>query len=201
MYSYCCSKIFFILDFFVCFCYLFCNPFRICRKYFQKVGEQEIHMYGETPFAVWKKIAEAVDLKREDHFMDLGCGRGRLCFWSHFLTGCRSTGIDCVPTFIRRARFAARLFRVSGVSFFWKRLCEAPLEEATVVYLYTYHPEEEQIDFSRLPEGARVITVSEPLIREGFVLLKTLDVLYPWGRSEVFVSLKESLRPGIKPCR
>lgn len=158
-------------------------------------------MYGETPFAVWKKIAEAVGLKREDHFMDLGCGRGRLCFWSHFLTGCRSTGIDCVPTFIRRARFAARLFRVSGVSFFWKRLCEAPLEEATVVYLYTYHPEEELIDFSRLPEGARVITVSEPLIREGFVLLKTLDVLYPWGRSEVFVSLKESLRPGIKPCR
>jgi SAM-dependent methyltransferase len=154
------------------------------------MGERDVHMYGETPFAVWKEIIKAADLKREDRFLDLGCGRGRLCFWTWFLIGCRSTGIDWVPTFVRRARFIVWLFRISGVQFFCKKLSEAPLEEATVVYLYTYHPEEEQIDFSGLPEGARVITVSEPLMREGFVVQKTLEARYPWGYSEVFVSVK-----------
>lgn len=170
--------------------YLFCNPFRKCRKFFQKRGEQEIHMYGETPFASWKKIAEAAELTKEDHFFDLGCGRGRLCFFNHYLIGCRATGVDWVPTFVRRARFTAWLFQLSAVNFLCKRLTEVCLEDATVIYLYTYHPDEERINFSGMRKGARVITVSEPLNFEGFTLLKELQVDYPWGIADVYISIK-----------
>ena len=178
------------VDFALCSLYLFCNPFRVCRKFFQKKGESEIHMYGETSFSAWEKIAVAVGLKEDDHFLDLGCGRGRLCFWNSLIFGCRSTGVDWVPKFISRARFITSLLRISNVQFFCKSLSAVSLKEATVVYLYTYHPEEGLVDFSELPEGARVITVSEPLRREDFVLDQELSVEYPWGVTEVYLARK-----------
>lgn len=148
-------------------------------------------MYGETPFSVWETIAKAIDLKESDHFFDLGCGRGRLCFWSSLIFGCRSTGVDWVPKFISRASFFARRFRFSSVRFFCNSLSGVSLKEATVVYLYTYHPEEDQIDFSELPEGARVITVSEPLRRQGFIVERELSVEYSWGVADVYLVRKE----------
>jgi hypothetical protein len=64
------------------------------------------------------------------------------------------------------------------------------LKEATVVYLFTYHPDEEKIDFHELASGARVITVSEPLIQKGFIIHKSMRAVFPWGETEVFINKK-----------
>ena len=104
--------------------------------------------------------------------------------------GCRTLGVDWVPSFIGKASFLSRLFRLDSLQFRVRSLGEANLEEATVVYLYTFHPEEDRLDFSRLRPGARVITVSEPLL-EGFSLKTRGLAAYPWGETEVYINIKK----------
>ena len=146
-------------------------------------------MYGETPLDLWATIAEAAKITEQDCFLDLGCGRGRLCFWTSRRFGCHSIGVDWVPTFIRRARFLAWMLRVRNVQFLCTTLSRAPLHEATVIYLYTYHPEEDLLDFSHVKSGCRVITVSEPLKGEGFSMSSVIRAKFPWGETEVYVNI------------
>ncbi len=167
--------------------YLFSNPFSLCRKTMQKRGEKEIHAYGETPLVVWKKIAELAKIGPDDLFLDLGCGRGKLCFWIASEIGCRTRGVDFVPAFVRRGSFLARLFRLSHLEFKESALSDIALTEASVIYLYTFHPEEERLDFSELASGTRVITVSEKLAEPNFELTATVPVQFPWGETEVFI--------------
>lgn len=165
--------------------YLFSNPFRICRIFLQTKGEEEIHAYGETPLGVWRDITRAAKVGKEDVFFDLGCGRGRVCFWTALWIGCKTVGVDWVPAFMKRASLLAKCFGLENLEFIQGSLLDADLEKATVLYLYTFHPEEERLDFSRLQEGARVITVSEPipLIK----VVSKLSARFPWGETEVFI--------------
>lgn len=169
--------------------YVFENPYRICRKEFAKRKEQEIHMYGETPFSVWKHITILAEVHKEDVFLDLGCGRGRLCFWTKKYIGCKAIGVDFIKTFVKRAKFISFLLRIQDLEFHISRIKDFPLQEATCIYLYTYHQDEELLDFSKLSKGTRVITCSEPLSQEGF-FVKTSEILsFPWGECEVFVNV------------
>jgi SAM-dependent methyltransferase len=146
-------------------------------------------MYGETPIQLWSVIARAAELSRDDLFLDLGCGRGKLCLWTSMTIGCSSIGVDWVPSFIRKARLTARLFRLPA-QFFCSRITEAPISRASVIYLYTYHPDEEKMVFSHVPSGARVITVSEPLSLPDFTVSQVLTASFPWGTTEVFINKK-----------
>ncbi len=167
--------------------YLFSNPFRICRRHLERLGEGNVHTYGETPLSAWKEIAQLVRLGPDDLLIDLGCGRGKLCFWSAAWIGCRAVGVDRVPSFIGRASFLSRLLRLANLQFRESSLSEAPLQDATVLYLYTFHPEEESLE---LPKGCRVITVSEPLSHPAFRILASKTVSFPWGEAEVFVQYR-----------
>ena len=159
--------------------YLFANPFRICK------GE---YTYGETPLTSWKKIADLAGISSQDVFLDLGCGRGKLCFWTSCMTGCRSIGIDGMAPFIRRASLLKKLLRLKRVDFSLSKIDEASLSEATVVYLYTFHPDEEKINFQQLRKGARVISVSEPLA--GWKVLAECRILFPWGKTDIYVNIR-----------
>ena len=64
------------------------------------------------------------------------------------------------------------------------------LTGATLVYLYTFHPDEKIIDFQKLAPKARVVTVSEPLDREGFIVLKSLQASFPWGVADIYINIK-----------
>ncbi|MBF8263249.1 MAG: hypothetical protein HW387_914 [Parachlamydiales bacterium] len=178
------------LDLWMSCLYLFSNPYRMCRRHFKKAGEQNIHLYGETPLTVWKVMAELSEFKETDRFVDLGSGRGRLCFWTHLWFGCQTTGVDWVPQFINKAQKLAALFRLIGVRFVSDRISDADLGDATVVYLYTFHPDEEIIDFKKLATDARVITVSEPIAREGFMVHKSCQAQFPWGPADIYINKK-----------
>lgn len=164
--------------------YLCSNPFRLCRRQMEERGEERVHAYGETPLSLWKEIAELAEITRDDLFMDLGCGRGKLCFWTTCWIGCRTIGVDCVPAFIRRASFLARLLGFSRLQFMQGAIGQIPLRDATVLYLYTFHPDEELLD---IPPSTRVITVSEPLVDPRFRVTASAQVSFPWGKTEVFI--------------
>ncbi len=167
--------------------YLWRNPFSICRAEMERLGEREVHVYGETPLTTWAKIAKAANLSSKDVFYDLGCGRGRICFWTKLWIGCPTVGIDRVPYFIQKASRLANWMGFSDVSFLQSRIAGASLEEATAIYLYTFHPDEDSIDISRLKRGSLVITLSEPIYNKRLVLKTSLIGRFPWGEAQVFI--------------
>lgn len=176
---------------------LFSNPYRTCRKFLEKRGEPDVYAYGETPLTTYEQLAAACELKSGDHWLELGSGRGKGCFWVTEFFGCQATGIEWVPQFVRNAHFFKLLFRYKKAAFEGKNLEEADFATATVVYLYSTCLSNETIGrlaekMKDLPPGARVISISEPLQCDWLPLIKTFPVRYPWGDTEAFLH--------ISPC-
>jgi hypothetical protein len=166
------------VDLAFCVSAFFFNPYRISRKF------TGTHSYGETPISTFAKIAKIVDLTAEDRFVDLGAGRGKLCFWLALWIGCRCTGVEQVPKFVRQAKFFARIFGVP-VRFELKAMEVADLSKATVVYLYTMQWDETLL--MRMTKGASLISIGAPVGSDGFQVIRTLRVKYPWGTTDAYV--------------
>ncbi|MBU6382952.1 MAG: hypothetical protein KGQ49_01420 [Verrucomicrobia bacterium] len=158
---------------------LFVNPYRVCRKFLAKRGEENIYAYGETPYTTYEKIAKECSIGPNDTWIELGAGRGKGCFWLRQFIGCHVIGIEWVPSFVFIANLLRTLFRVQGVHFTCVDLREAALPPNCVLYLYGLWPE------LNIPKGVKVITTGEPL--EGFQILKSFWIRFPWGRTRCYL--------------
>jgi len=183
--------------------YLFSNPFRVSKRFLQEKGVSEIYTYGETPLTTLDTISRLCGLSSRDVVVELGCGRGRTCFWLHFFIGCRVIGIEHVPAFIEKARKVKEKHRISGVEFRLEDLFQADLEGATVIYLYGSCFTSTEINrlierFSRMPEGTKIITVSYALTDyqpfSPFVLIKQFSASFTWGNATVSLQVKKKER-------
>lgn len=50
--------------------------------------------YEPTPYAVLQRLADSGHIRRKDHLLDYGCGKGRVVLFMAATVGCRATGID-----------------------------------------------------------------------------------------------------------
>ena len=50
--------------------------------------------YEPTPYAVLERLAQSGHLRKRDHLLDYGCGKGRVACFMASMVGCRVTGID-----------------------------------------------------------------------------------------------------------
>lgn len=176
---------------------LFSNPYRTCRKFLEKKGEIDTYAYGETPLTTLRQIAENCRLSPSDHWMELGAGRAKGCFWIAAFFGCRTTGVEWVPRFVGTARLLQRFFRFPRLAFELKNIEEADFASVTAVYLYGTCLSEETLarvvqNMQRLPNGARVVAVSEPLQAPFLTLKRVFPVRYPWGETDAFLLEKTS---------
>ena len=95
-----------------------------------------------TPFIV-SGVAEilfAIDraqLSREDTFVDLGAGTGKVVLLAHLLTGARAHGIELDETLVQEGEAAARGLNLEHVSFDASDARTAALPTARVFYLYS----------------------------------------------------------------
>lgn len=178
--------------------YLLDSPFVISRRFLQEKGEANIHAYGETPLTSAQLIAETCNITEKDHVFELGCGRGRTCFWLKYFIDCHVTGIDFVPKFIERANRIKTKLKVDNVTFIQDDFMEADFQEATVIYLYGTMLDDDAITsltkkFKKLTPGTKVITVSYPLSDysddDTFELMKRFTVPYPWGTTDVYLQI------------
>lgn len=157
----------------------------------------KVFPYGETPLRALYAMAKAIDLKSTDHFIDLGCGRGRAVFFlSHFF-GCRATGIDLTPSFIKRAR---RLNQSDKVTFLCQDFLSYDFNDANCLYLYGPTQADENLrkfekTLSYLPQNLRVVTVSEPLKQA--IPFHSFQVAFPWGQGELFCHEIEHRVPSL----
>lgn len=158
---------------------LFMNPYRLCRKFLQKMGADNVYAYGETPIMTYQRIVEQCEVRLSDVWIELGAGRGKGCFWLNRMVGCKVIGIEWIPSFVRIAKVLKKLFGLREIEFRCEDFEKTDLREGTIIYLYGNHPK------IQIPEGLRVITMSEPL--EGARVLKAFWVRFPWGRTTAYL--------------
>jgi SAM-dependent methyltransferase len=173
--------------------YLWQNPYRISRRFWND------HVYGETPLSGLEAIGLKAKIGQFDRFVDLGCGRGRGAFFMHYRFGCRACGIDCVPSFIDKASKIQKTLKIDGTEFLKADLSSLNLASlgGTVFYLaWTCFGETliSQITRSleQLPDQTKVITVSEPLKSEFFILSEQFSIPFAWGEGEIYLYEKRA---------
>lgn len=180
--------------------YLFNNPYKISKRFLMNKGASDIYAYGETPLTSLEMIAKECGLSERDCVFELGCGRGRLCFWLHSFIGCRVVGIEYIPEFIERAIAVKNRLGIEDkdLEFRLGDMTTASLDGATVCYLYGSCLNEYTIrklagHFAKLPKGTRIITVSYPLSEyvdgKSFEVMKRFTVPYTWGEADVFLQV------------
>lgn len=181
--------------------YLFNNPFSISKRFLMNRGEEEIYAYGETPLTSMEKIAKEAQITKEDTVFELGCGRGRTCFWLQSFVGCKVVGIEYVPEFVKRAELIKKKLGIKNTEFRFEDMLETDFTGATVIYLYGTCLKDDFIEkltqkFATLPPGTKIITVSYPLMdyskKPAFEVMKRFTVPYTWGDADVYVQLVKS---------
>lgn len=180
---------------------LFHNPFRISKDFWKSKGTKNIYVYGETPLTTLETIAKICQLNANDIIYELGCGRGRTCFWMYYFIGCRVVGIDIIPEFIKEAVSITNRFKLSpNVSFSCSDFFLIDLSSANVIYLYGTTMEDDQIKelvkkFERLPIGTKIISVSFPLTdyteNATFEVMQCFPVNFNWGEADVYLQYRK----------
>ncbi len=172
------------------------SPFSISRRYLEAQGAEEIDIYGETPLTTMDLIATAAGLGPNDVVYELGCGRGRACFWLRLFVGCQVVGLEYIPEFVFRAQELQQSFQMDRIHFEQKDFLHASLKGATCIYLYGTTLEERAIKklilhLSHLPSGTQIITVSYPLQDycdyPYFLIEKQLTLPFLWGEADVYI--------------
>jgi SAM-dependent methyltransferase len=178
--------------------YLWHNPYAIHKLFLEQSGEEDVYRYGETFLTTMETLTQQAALTAEDSYLELGCGRGRTCFWVRAFIGCGVTGMDYVPEFIEKAQAVVDKQKLEGMHFYCRNFLSDPWEPATVIYVDATLLENAEIAqlvkrFNTLPVNTRVIAVNLTLTTgyadttDKWREEKRLTVPYPWGATEVTV--------------
>lgn len=172
--------------------YLGHSPYKLSNK-------KESLTYGETyPFAI-SALGKALQLASHDLLIDVGCGRGRSSFAFYTLFGCNVIGLDLVKEFIDRGNYIQRELGLEGLSFQCLDILEYDYSKATALFIAATCFDEAMMQklvecFKKLPFGAKIATVSDAFssYSDEFILDKTLEVSFLWGKSTLYIEHKRS---------
>lgn len=201
LFYYSRSWTFFRLDTKLLFSYWKESPFSISHRYWEAQGATEPDIYGETPLTTIDLIATLCSIGPDDCVYELGCGRGRTCFWLRLFRGCRVVGIECIPTFTERAQQLQQQFKLDKLTFKTGDFLQETFTDATYIYLYGTTLDEPAIQsliqqLKQVPSGTRIITVSYPLNdycdSPLFKMEKQVTLPFLWGEAEVYIQRKIS---------
>ena len=74
-------------------------------------ADEQNFPYEPTPYAVLERLAQSGYIEKNDHVLDYGCGKGRVCFFLVSALGCRATGIDISEKLLKTAQDNRLRFR------------------------------------------------------------------------------------------
>ena len=172
--------------------YLFQNPYRISRKFLQKRGETDIYQYGETPESTMHWICINAGLYMDDHFFELGAGRGKAALFVADFFGCDVTAIEQIPEFVRKAKLVNKMFSL-GVHFRCEDYLESDLSKATIIYLFGTCLTEEQIKklCTKFLPKQKIISISYPLsdYDARYKITAKFPVEYPFGKTDAYINV------------
>jgi SAM-dependent methyltransferase len=166
------------------------NPYRIARQFLQARGDRDLYTYGETPLTTMHLIAVRGGISCDDMVLELGCGRGRTCFWLREWLRCSVVGIEQVPDFVETANQVKNRYHVEGVDFVLGDYLEVDWGNPSVIYLYASNLDEGTIvliakKIRALKNPVKVISVSFPI--PGTVVKQKFTLPFTWGDADIFV--------------
>lgn len=170
--------------------YLFKSPYYISKSFMKERGEEDIHVYGETPIKVYDQMASRWNIGKEHRFVELGCGRGRGLSFLSDTYGCKSVGIEWIQEFVEIAKKV-----IPSVKIYHEDFMTSQKIYGDFIYLYGTCLEEDKImilceRLLKLPKESKVITVSFSLseYHDAFKVIDHFDALFPWGYGSVFLN-------------
>lgn len=175
--------------------YFFQSPYSAIKNEGRRapVAMQNL-IYGETPCLTMRKILMEVAPRASDHFVDLGCGRGLTVFFVSLYYSIPATGVEVLPSFVKRAQKIARLLGLSSIEFLRENLSWVTMEQigrGTIFYLAGTTFEDEllakiALRLEQLPKGVRLITLSEAIPSEQFQVTSVKPYYFTWGKTDVY---------------
>ncbi|HEY4831907.1 MAG TPA: methyltransferase domain-containing protein [Waddliaceae bacterium] len=199
VFRYYCDWRFLRIDLYLLRSYVYKSPYKIAKQFLQARGEVEIYTYGETPLTTMNLIVQECQITANDTIYELGCGRGRACFWLHHFLKCKVIGIDYIPEFVEIAQKVKRKFNLKGITFKMEDILQANFEGASVIYFYGICSETafvlKLIDkLTKLPKHTKIITVSYPLTtfasEQLFEIVKIFPAQFTWGTADIYLHVK-----------
>jgi SAM-dependent methyltransferase len=176
--------------------YFFNNPYRICKNYLISKNTSDPHQYGETPLSTMYRIVQEFDIKKDDRILELGSGRGRVCFFLAVYFDFKNViGIEFVPFFTHAANFIKKIFKIKNIEFIKQDLLDVDFKSFNfdVVYLFGTCMKDDVIKkFLKKNlknfENKKIITVSYSLneFDDSFAIQKEIVCSFPWGETSVY---------------
>ncbi|MFN8612556.1 MAG: class I SAM-dependent methyltransferase [Vulcanimicrobiota bacterium] len=148
----------------------------------------EDFIYGETPLGTAYELLSWAGLQPEEHFCEIGCGRGVTGLVAAGVFQARVTGVEVVPALAQKARWLARALRLPV------EVLEGPPYPTADLYFLTPTTWSEEnwlrvvAQLEKAPDGSRALVLSQPL--PGWRLEQKRSLPFSWGPNRVFLCVK-----------
>ena len=126
--------------------YRYKNPYSMCKKHVLSTGAKDGDVYGESPLSVYQTLIQVTNLSEKSLFLELGSGRGRGLFFTHFFSGCQSEGVEFVKPFCKLSNQLIHQLNLKKVKVHQKNLYRYQLDKADVIYFCTTLLSEAEIE-------------------------------------------------------
>ncbi|MEK7434341.1 MAG: methyltransferase domain-containing protein [Cyanobacteriota bacterium] len=155
------------------------------------INEEEF-TYGEAVWTSFDKILKFINPPPNAIFYDLGCGIGRICFFTSIKYSLYSKGIELLPTFIKNANHIKNKFDVKNILFIEDDWNKIDISDADIVYVATtcfddFLLEKLTKKFEILKKNTKIISVSNELKSDKIKLLKIISLPFSWGKADVYI--------------
>jgi len=166
------------------------SPIYIYRDTRDIVYAKGSFSYGEVSYPVAAEIVREINITENDVFYDLGCGRGKMMFYTRLSTGATCIGVDLLPTHINIAEKITNKLVISRLHFFLEDIVNVDLRTGSVVFIHgTTFPDEVHDAVSenigKMKPGSRFISVSRPYSNPRLELIKKENYFVSWGECTV----------------
>ncbi|OGN61103.1 MAG: hypothetical protein A3F40_05155 [Chlamydiae bacterium RIFCSPHIGHO2_12_FULL_27_8] len=186
---------FLIFDSFFYFVYLFNNPYGISKKFLKNRDDSDIYQYGETSISAIKKIVLKCNILKENTFLELGSGRGRISFFLNYYTGCRITAIEWIYKFYKISVFLKKIFNLKNIEFLNIDMFDYDFKNFDYIFIYGTCLKDFEIlnlieKFKRNKVTSKIITVSYPLkdYDENFKIIEKFEIDLNFGKTDCFIN-------------
>lgn len=174
--------------------YAFNDQFSISLKESEELfgTNEEEFTYGEAVWTSFEKIMQIIKPEAGQVFYDLGCGIGRICFFTTIKYNLHSKGIELLPTFIEKANQIKNKFKIPNIEFIKEDWLTIDLSDADFIYVATTCFDDYLLNklikkLKSLKKGSKVISVSNRLTAENLKLIENISLPFSWGKAEVYI--------------
>ncbi len=156
------------------------------------------HRYEPTPYEWLTQLFSQINISKQDTFVDYGCGKGRIVFYTHYCFSCHCKGIEYNETYYNEALSNQKTYihrDHADISFFLCKAQEYSVQPEDSIF-YFFNPFSPQIFMSVMKEIEHSLSQAP---RKAMIILYYPDeeyIDYLNNRSSFHFNQKIPVHPG-----